>query len=122
MTDSKTRVVVFSSATLFREGLCSMLDDSGTVQIVGCTGTWQAVPGLVQRGMADTVVIDRDDHVPETFIDELFELAAHIRIVQVSSQDNRLAIYTQSAVDDPHRPQLLAAVSDSPPRQVPRAS
>ena len=122
MKQPKTRVVVFSSATLFREGLCSMLEDSGKVEVVGCTGTWEAVPGYVQRGQTDTVVIDRDDRVPETFIDELFELAAHIRVVQVSSQDNRLAVYTQSSVDDPHRPQLVAAVADPSPRQASQAS
>jgi len=81
MTQPKTRVVVFSSATLFREGLCSMLEDSGAVEVIGCTASWEAVPGYVQRGQADTVVIDRDDRVPETFIDELFELASHIRVV-----------------------------------------
>ncbi len=118
----KTRVVVFSSATLFREGLRSMLEESGKVEVVGCTSAWEAVPGYVQHGQADTVVIDRDDRVPETFIDELFELAAHIRVVQVSSQDNRLAVYTQSSVDDPHRSQLLAAVADGSPRQVRHAS
>ena len=106
-----TRVVVFSSATLFREGLCSMLEDSGCVEIVGCTGVWEAVAGFIQHGDADAVVIDRDDPVPETFIDELFELVTHIRVVLVSSQDNRLAVYTQSSVDDPQRPQLIAAVA-----------
>jgi DNA-binding NarL/FixJ family response regulator len=118
MKQPKTRVVVLSSATLFREGLCSMLEDSGCVEIVGCTGVWEAVPGFVQRGQADTVVIDRDDPVPETFVDELFELAAHIRVVLVSSQDNRLAIYTQSSVDDPQRPQLIAAVTQPRTRRA----
>jgi DNA-binding NarL/FixJ family response regulator len=111
MTQPLTRVVVFSSATLFREGLCSMLEDSGSVEVAGCSGVWETVPGLVQHGQADAVVIDRDDPVPETFIDELFAIAAHIRVVLVSSKDNRLAVYTQSSVDDPQRPQLLAAVA-----------
>jgi DNA-binding NarL/FixJ family response regulator len=111
MTQPHTRVVVFSSATLFREGLCSILEDSGSVEVAGCTGVWEAVPGLVQRGTVDAVVIDRDDPVPETFIDELFNITAHIRVVLVSSKDNRLAVYTQSSVDDPQRPQLLAAVA-----------
>jgi len=119
MNQPMTRVVVLSSATLFREGLCSMLEDSGCVEVVGCSGVWEAVPGLVRHGNADAVVLDRDDPVPETFIDELFELAAHIRVVLVSSQDNRLAVYTQSSVDDPQRPQLIAAVAQpgTPPRR-----
>ena len=122
MKQPKTRVVVFSSATLFREGLCSMLEDSGAVEVVGSAGTWEVVPGFVQRTQADAVVIDRDERVPETFMDELFELAAHLRVVQVSSQDNRLAVFTQSSVDDPHRPQLLAAMAEPPRRPARRAS
>jgi DNA-binding NarL/FixJ family response regulator len=122
MTQPLTRVVVFSSATLFREGLCSILEDSGHVEIAGCTGVWEAVPGLVQHGNADAVVIDRDDPVPETFIDELFEITAHIRVVLVSSKDNRLAVYTQSSVDDPQRPQLLAAVAQPALPSTSRAS
>jgi len=122
MKQPKTRVVVFSSATLFREGLCSMLEDSGTVELVGCTGVWEAVPGYVQRERADAIVIDRDDPVPESFIDELFEIAEHLRVVLVSSKDNRLAVFTQSAVDDPQRPQLIAAVTPAPLEAVGRAS
>ncbi len=115
MTWPRTRVVVFSSATLFREGLCSMLEESGEVEVVGCTGVWEAVPGYVRHDQAETVVIDRDDQVPETFIDELFEIAEHLRVVLVSSKDNRLAVYTQASVEDPHRPQLLAAVAQPSP-------
>jgi DNA-binding NarL/FixJ family response regulator len=117
-----TRVVVLSSATLFREGLCSMLEDSGSVEVAGCSGTWEAVARLVQRGNVDAVVIDRDDPVPETFIDDLFEIAAHIRVVLVSSKDNRLAVYTQSSVDDAQRPQLLAAVAPPALHATVRAS
>ena len=122
MTQPITRVVVLSSATLFREGLCSMLEDSGCIEVAGCTGVWEAVPGLVQHGGVDAVVIDRDDPVPEAFIDELFEISAHIRVVLVSSQDNRLAVYTQSSVDDAHRPQLIAAVAQPALQATGRAS
>lgn len=122
MKHPKTRVVVFSSATLFREGLRAMLEESGTVEVVGATGVWEAVPGLIQQSHADTVVLDRDDHVPDTFVDELFETVSQIRVVLVSSQDNRLAVYTQSSVEDPHRPQLLAAVADAPRRSVRQVS
>lgn len=124
MKQARSRAVVFSSATLFREGLCSMLEDSGCVEIVTSTGVWQAVPGYIQHGRADAVVIDRDDNVPDSFVDELFELSAHLRVVLVSSKNNRLAVFTQTAVDDVHSPQLIAAVAQPAPiaRPARRAS
>ena len=115
MDQAKTRVVVYSSATLFREGLCSMLEDADGVELAGSTSDWEAVPVSVQHAHADAIVIDRDDPMPETFIDELFEIAEHLRVVLVSSKDNRLAVYTQASVEDPRRPQLLAAVAQPPP-------
>jgi DNA-binding NarL/FixJ family response regulator len=107
----KTRVVILSSATLFREGIKSMLEDSGAVTVVAATASWEALPSTIEREQADAVVIDRDDTMPEQFVDQLFAIAPHMRVVLVSSQDNRLAIFTQSGEDEARRPQLIAAVA-----------
>jgi len=111
MPPGRTKVVVFSSSTLFRQGLESMLDESPAVEIAGMTGLWETVLSQIQALHPDAVVVDRDDHVPDNFLDQLFESAAEIRVVILSLQDDRLTVYTQSSISHPRRPQLLAAVT-----------
>jgi DNA-binding NarL/FixJ family response regulator len=115
MPASTVRALVFSPAALFREGLCSLLEQSGAVERVVGAGDWSAVLNHLRRGEADAVIIDRDGTNPDALVDALFEVAPRIRVILVSSQDNRLAVFMQSPVDESYRPQLIAAVAQIAP-------
>jgi DNA-binding NarL/FixJ family response regulator len=111
MQQRKARVIVFSTATLFRQGLCSMLEDSGQIERVEGAGVWDSVVRSVGQHLVDAVVLDRDGTMPPSFLDDLFGEEPRLRIVLVSSSDNRLAVFTQSSMDGLHPPQLIAAVA-----------
>jgi DNA-binding NarL/FixJ family response regulator len=111
MSRPSVRVLVYCRAQLFRDGLCSMLEQSGAVGRVAGTGDWNTLADTLRQGEADTVIIEREGDVPERLIDHLFEIAPHARIVLVSSQDNRLAVFVQSSAEGSYRPQLIAAVA-----------
>ncbi|MGH2586267.1 MAG: hypothetical protein ACRDJE_15240, partial [Dehalococcoidia bacterium] len=111
MQQHKARVVVYSTATLFREGLCSMLEDSGQVERVERAEVWDSVVRSVGQQQVDAVVLDRDGTMPPSFLDDLFAQDPRLRIVLISSRDNRLAVFTQSSTDGLHPPQLIAAVA-----------
>ena len=111
MTRAQNRIVIFSSATLFRDGLRAMLDDAPDISVIAHTGLWSSALALVRDHLPDAVIIDRDDPKPENFLDELFAVAQRIRVIVLSLQDDRMAVYTQDSVSHPRRPQLLAAVS-----------
>jgi DNA-binding NarL/FixJ family response regulator len=108
-------VVVFSTAALFRDGLCSMLEQSGAVEWVSGVGDWMSLLAQLQQGDVDAVIIDRDGREATSDVDHLFQLAPRIRIVLLSSQDNRLTILMQSPADESYQPQLIAAVARAAP-------
>jgi DNA-binding NarL/FixJ family response regulator len=122
MTRTHTRVVIFSSATLFRDGLRTMLEDAPDIEVLGFTGTWETALALVRAHQPDAVIVDRDDLMPANFLDTLFESAARIRVVVLSLQDDRMAVYTQASVEHPRRPELLAAVTQRSRRAQATAS
>jgi DNA-binding NarL/FixJ family response regulator len=113
MPPRAVRVLVFSAAALFREGLCSLLDQSASVDRVTSAGDWDGVLLGIQPGDIDAVIIDRDCEMPESAVDDLFEIAPRLRIVLVSSQHNRLTVFMQPTAGDSYQPQLIAAVAQS---------
>jgi hypothetical protein len=104
-------VLVYSEAALFRDGLCSLLQQSAAVERVISARAWPDVLSSLEAGDIDTVIIDRDGAAPESAVDDLFAISPQLRVVLVSSQDNRLAVYMQTPADDSYQPQLIAAVA-----------
>jgi DNA-binding NarL/FixJ family response regulator len=116
-----TRVAIFSTATLERDGLRLMLEQASGVEVSGVTGCWTGLLEHVQGGV-DVAVIDRDDQVPAGFLHQLFDCAPSLRVVILDRQTDQLAVYTQMSIDAPRRPQLLQAVLARPLRPVRHAS
>ena len=110
MARPPTRVVIVSSAALFREGLRLMLEESARVEIIGCADGWEDALDLVRRTDPDAVVLDRDARMPPRCVDDLFAVRRHLRVVLLSLHDDRLTVYSQDQIAHPRRPQLLAAV------------
>ena len=99
-----------------------MLEDAPDIEVLGFTGAWETALELVRAEQPDAVIVDRDDLMPDNFLDTLFESAARIRVIVLSLQDDRMAVYTQAAVEHPRRPELLAAVTQRSRRPTPAAS
>ena len=118
MVEPISRVVLFSSAPLFREGLRGLLEQSSQVEIVAMTESWEETLELVRVRQPEAVIVDREEHAPVQFLDELFAAAGQIRVILLSHQSDRLAVYTQAAVEHPGQPHLLAAVLGGAPRPL----
>jgi DNA-binding NarL/FixJ family response regulator len=110
MARPRKRVVIVSSAALFRDGLRLMLEDSARIEIIGCADGWEGALDLVRSSDLDAVVLDRDDRMPARCVDDLFAVRQHLRVVVLSLHDDRLTVYSQDQVSHPRRTQLLAAV------------
>jgi DNA-binding NarL/FixJ family response regulator len=113
MSHRAVRVLVFSTVSLFREGLCTLLEQSAAIARVSSAGDWDGVLSSLYAGGIDTVIIDRDGEAPESAIDDLFAISPHLRIVLVSSQDNRLTVIIQLPAGDVYQPLLIAEVAQS---------
>ncbi|MGD9894042.1 MAG: hypothetical protein AB7R89_15165 [Dehalococcoidia bacterium] len=113
MSTRVVHVLVFSTVSLFREGLCSLLEQSGAITRVEGAGDWESVLSRLSAGDFDTVIIDRDGEAPESAVDDLFAMAPRLRIVLVSSQDNRLTVLIQLPAGDVHRSMLIAEVAQT---------
>lgn len=92
-----------------------MLEQSSAVGHATGAGDWNSLLDSLRRDEADAVVIDRDGREATSDIDDLFQIAPRIRIVLLSSQDNRLTILMQSTADESYQPQLIAAVAQAVP-------
>jgi two-component SAPR family response regulator len=118
MARPPTRVVIVSSAALFRDGLRLMLEESARIQIIGCVDGWEGALDLVRHTEPDAVVLDRDDRMPPRCVDQLFAVRQQLRVVLLSLHDDRLTVYSQDQIWHPRRPQLVAAVLNQRRRRM----
>ena len=118
-TGRVSRVVLFSSSPLFRDGLRGMLEQSPRVQIVGAADAWDAALELVQHEQPDAVIVDRDERTPARFLDELFAAAECLYVILLNHHQDRLTVYSHAAVEHPGSSDLLAAVLKSARRPLP---
>lgn len=105
-----TRAVLFSSVALFRDGIASMLQESGAVLVVATASDWPELLRLVADERPEAVVISRDEPMPASFMDDIFARSDCIRVVLVTPRDDGLAVHTHLSVAHPRRGQLVDAV------------
>lgn len=110
MRRKTTRAVLFSSVPLFRDGIVSMLQDSGDVLVVATAADWPELLHLVAAERPDTVVLNCDEAMPTSYMNDIFALCDCIRVVLVTPQSDGLAVHTHVSVAHPRRGQLVDAV------------
>jgi len=106
-------VVIYSSHSLFREGLKRVLAEVESLSLIGLAETVEEVLEIMGDTMADYIIVEQiiNESGQSADITRLLEIP-NVRVLTVSSDDAEIQIYRRDQVGEATAEKLIAALTE----------
>jgi two-component system nitrate/nitrite response regulator NarL len=85
--EQRIRIVVLEDLELFRKGICLLLSQQNNYEVVGDTGTWDALLPMIQRDQPDVVIfgLDSDNNGGTDRIADILAASETVKVLILSN-------------------------------------
>lgn len=109
-----TRVLIYSSHSLFREGLKRILSDAPGINLIGFAQTLPEFEKLVDENQVDVTIVEQveNEHALSETISRLLSMS-EMQVITVNLEEADLNVYRREQIGEATAETLIAALTKS---------